>query len=386
MASPVDTSVKFAHSSMVGAAVVNGQAGSRIAALKAFLVTGFGVKSIDSSATIVGGKCRLSFGSGASAAMEGCVIQVSGATPAGLNGEQKVTAFSSSWVEFATALPDGPVTGTVSFKIASLGWEEVFSKTNVAVFRPADPASSRPFMRVDDSNAVYASVRMYENMTDVDTGFNAAPEVFWAGADLAGAAGVHWTLVGDSRALYFGVAPFGTAINGADSYPEAIYFFGDIVSDRSGDAYPSLVVGTATNTEGAIFTDNTSRCYLMRRASGIGLAVPTVVDSFLGGTSGFTSTMGRFPSDAANAMFLAPLHVSDGGSFASNGRRGVMPGALFCPQDAVRASLSRSPTLVDGTGAYAGKKLLTINVASNMDTTVGGMGFLDVTGPWRVQP
>ncbi|MFA9288003.1 hypothetical protein ACCQ08_24715 [Comamonas sp. SY3] len=383
MASPVDTSVKFAHSSMAGAATVNGQAGSRLAALKAFLVTGFGLKSIDGAATIVGGKCRLPFSSGVSAAMVGSVIQVSGATPAGLNGEQKVTAVSTSWVEFATALPDGSVTGSISFKIASLGWEEVFSKTNVSVFRPTDPASSRPYLRVDDTNANYAALGMYESMTDVDTGFNATTDVFWAGYGLGGATGVHWTLAGDSRAFYFGVSPFGTAVNGADGYPEAVYFCGDIVSDRNGDAYPALLVGASTDTEGAVFTDVSSRCFLMRRASGIGLAIPTVIDSFFSGTSGYTSAMGSFPSPAANAMLLGPLHVADGGTFASNGRRGVMPGALFCPQDAVRASITRSPTLVEGTGTYSGKKLLTINVASSMNTTAGGMGFIDVTGPWR---
>lgn len=385
MASPVDTSVKFAHSSMAGAAAVSGQAGSRISALKAFLVTGFGLKSVDGAATIVGGKCRLPFSSGASAAMVGCVIQVSGATPAGLNGGQKVTAISGAWVEFATALPDGPVTGNISFKIAPLGWEEVFFKTNVSVFRSADPASSRPYLRVDDTDTTTVSVRMYESMTDVDTGFNPTPDVIWSGAGQAGAAGVHWTLVGDSRAFYFGVSRFGSVVNGADSYPESVYFAGDIVSDRNGDAYPALLVGVSSSTEGAIFTSGAPRCYLMRRASGIGLAVATVINSFYSGVSGYTLDMGTFPSPAANAMLMGALHVADGGTFASSGRRGVMPGAFFCPQDAVRSSITRSPALVDGTGAYSGKQLLTINVASNMNTTAGGVGFIDVTGPWRAQ-
>ena len=119
---------------MAGASTINGVAGSRIAAIKAFAVTGFGVKSVDAGGTISGGKCRLPFSSGASAAVINSVILVAGATPAGLNGEQKVTSVSSTWVEFATALPDGAVTGAgISFRIAPLGWEEVYFKTNVCL-------------------------------------------------------------------------------------------------------------------------------------------------------------------------------------------------------------------------------------------------------------
>ena len=87
MASPVDTSVKFALSSMTGAPVISGQAGSRISAIKAFAVTGWGVKTVDAGGSISAGKCRLPFSSGASAAIVNSVIQVSGATPGGLNGD-----------------------------------------------------------------------------------------------------------------------------------------------------------------------------------------------------------------------------------------------------------------------------------------------------------
>ena len=50
MASPVDTSVKHAYSSMTGAPVIGGTAGSLIGALDAFLVNGWGAKAVDSAA------------------------------------------------------------------------------------------------------------------------------------------------------------------------------------------------------------------------------------------------------------------------------------------------------------------------------------------------
>jgi hypothetical protein len=79
MASPVDTSVKHAYSSMAGAPAINGTVGSLIGALDAFLVNGWGAKAVD-SAVISNGVCRLNFASGKSAA-EHAVIAVSGASP-----------------------------------------------------------------------------------------------------------------------------------------------------------------------------------------------------------------------------------------------------------------------------------------------------------------
>ena len=122
MASIVDTSVKHACSSMAGAPVINGTAGSLIAALKAFLVTGWGTKAVDSAA-ISNGVCRLTFATGKSAAEIYSVIALSGASPAALNGEQRVTAASTTTLQFATAVADGTATGTITIKSAPVGWE-----------------------------------------------------------------------------------------------------------------------------------------------------------------------------------------------------------------------------------------------------------------------
>ena len=393
MASPVDTSVKFAHSTMAGASTINGVAGSRIAAIKAFAVTGFGVKTVDAGGTISGGKCRLPFSSGASAAVINSVILVAGATPAGLNGEQKVTSVSSSWVEFATALPDGAVTGTVSFKMAPLGWEEVFSKTNVSVFRPTDPASSRPYLRIDDSNATYAIVQMYESMTDVDTGVNGTPARYWAGRSAASASAVSWTLVGDSRGIYVGIAP--STANASDFTASAtmVSYFGDVVSDRSGDAYPALLTGCTssnyTSNDGFVFFGNTTGALIMRIAAGIGGATSTNISatgssgSALSGADGFT---GPFPSRAAQALFLSPIMVADGGTFSVVGRRGLMPGIRHCPQSGLSSVYTGAPQQIPGTGDYQGKTMLTLGVGTGVNIPSTGVGFVDVTGPWRPQP
>ena len=389
MASTVDTSVKFALSSMTGAPVISGQAGSRISAIKAFAVTGWGVKTVDAGGTISAGKCRLPFSSGASAAIVNSVILVSGATPGGLNGEQKITAVSSTWVEFATALPDGAVTGSVTFKMAPLGWEEVFTKTNVSVFRPTDLQSSRPYIRIDDSNATYAIVQMYESMTDVDTGINGTPARYWLGRSSASANAVSWTGAGDSRGMYIGVAPYATSATDF-TYGQSVWYVGDIISDRKPDAYPAMLMSngsTSMSQDGVLFYGVVSNSYLMRIAAGIGVASTTTVQSMISGgnvVSGGDSSWGAFPSRAAQALFVVPILVGDGGTLAGTGRRGQMPGARYCPQSGVQPTYGSVPAQIPGTDELLGKTLLTVAVGSSMSSAANGLGFIDVTGPWRL--
>lgn len=176
MASPVDTSVKHYRSDMPSAPVLNGTAGSKIAQLEACLCTGYGLKSA-TSLVVAGGVATLAFTGGASAAWKDAVILVEGVTGTmvDLNGEQKVTFADATTVKFATALADGTAAGTITFKIAPAGWEKVFSKTNVAVFRSLDIASSKMLLRVDDTATMQVRVVGYEAMTDVDTGSGPFP-------------------------------------------------------------------------------------------------------------------------------------------------------------------------------------------------------------------
>lgn len=390
MASPVDTSVKHFYSAMAGAPTVSGTVGSLISALDACLVTGFGAKVVDSG-TISNGICRLNFASGASAAKQEAVISVSGASLAGLNGEQKVTAVSTSWLEFRTDLPDGAVTGSVSFKMASLGWEKVFSKTNVAVYRAVDPAGTRPYLRVDDSFAAFARVQMYESMTDVDTGTGITPDVaggyYWHKWSSASATANFWLLIGDSRGFYFGNTTGGGSATTQNRYPVSQRYFGDLNYFRSGDAWGATLVGnpggTSNNSAGDVFYETgTTGISLMRASTGIGAAVQASRRVFGSATSasGSDPTLGDFPSRSDNGLRLSEILVTDGA--VTNGPRGVLPGVYHCPQSNVGVAMSGDATLTAGAGPFAGRKLLAL-VAGQPGSQSNGLGFLDVTGPWR---
>lgn len=399
MASPVDTSVKFAYAEMVGAPTLSGTAGSLISTLDAFLISGFGLKSVD-SAVISNGVCRLSFSSGASCADVNAVVLVAGAAQAGLNGEQKVTAFSTSWVEFKTALSDGPVTGAVSFKLAPLGWEKVFSKTNVAVYRSTDPAGTRPFIRVDDTGALLARVSMYESMTDVDTGFGMAPTATtisggycWWKRNAVVATGATYLLVGDSRGFYFTPGP-STLVGAPGVYAGATWYAGDIISYRSGDAYCALLSGsTATggvtstgSAYGSVFSGaHGSNRTLQRAVSGVGGAITSERWAGGGETSGLSGVFGAAPGVASNNLFLCKAVQADG-VLSVNGPRGEMPGVAICLQSGLTNIYTAGSTAQAlGTGQYSGLSLLPAWAAAGTlaSTTNIGVGFFDVTGPWR---
>lgn len=391
MTSVVDTSVKFAVSSMQDAPIINGTAGSLIAALDAFLVNGFANKQV-TSGVVSGGVCRLSF-TGQSAAMLHSVILVAGITGANttLNGEQRVTAMASSWVEFKTDLPEGAVTGSISFKMAPLGWEKVFSTTNVAVYRPTAPQSTRMYLRVDDTGTTNARVRAYESMTDVSTGFGATPlesqivgGLYWPKSGVANATSRNWTLVGDGRGIYLAVAPAGS-----DRY--TLLYAGDIASLKSGDAYGYLLTGNqADQTNSGLAPDGClgyshrsarAGAYLVRAHTGLGQSLVTqrigahhngsAADCYAG-TAGYA--WGIYPNGPNNGLITAPLEL-----FAF-GLRGALPGLLHPVQDCGTAFASGAT--VDGTNDLAGRRLMAIRTGPPANGAVGTV-FLDMTGPWE---
>lgn len=387
MASIVDTSVKHFYSAMAGAPALSGTVGSLIAVLDACLVTGFGAKAVDSG-TITGGVCRLNFASGVSAAKQEAVILVSGASPAALNGEQKVTAVATGWVEFKTDLPDGAVTGSISFKLAPLGWEKVFSKTNVAVYRPTDLASTRPYIRVDDSNAAFARVQMYESMTDVDTGYGVSPAQaggwYWHKSNNAGSSSVYWLLVGDTRGFHFVSNTFGSSAVTQNGYSATSRYAGDLISHRSADAWCAVLTGTETSNfnslAGCIFASSSVGFGVMRASTGIGATTGVSRLVFGGGVSGNDGTCGAFPSRVDNGLRLSPIQFTDGP--VTFGPRGRVPGAYYCPQTGVFAGIGSDVVLTPGASQFVGRTLLSLAVGSPNNVSQG-MGFFDITGPWR---
>ncbi len=400
------TEVKYFHSGMVGAPVVSGTAGALLSLLDAVLVDGFDTKAVVSGA-IVSGVATLNF-SGSHSSEVDTVILVAGATPSGLNGEQRVTAKSGTSVSFATGLADGSITGSVTIKMAPLGWTKPYTGTNKRVYKPSDVAATGCCLRVDDGEALTGRLLGYESMSDVDTGVGQFPTntwlsgvglpissaassgVVWPRSSAAGASARPWYVWGDSRGFYYYNAP-----NASFPAHGVIYGFGDFKPFKSGDAWACHLAGSQSGSivsttnanilshelgiaQGTVYASSN---WIPRSYTGVGGAVDCLQTSAFAiglGNSGSASYNGRlypYPNGPDNSLILSEViwHQVPGTVF-----RGILPGIYHSPQTGFTFT---SGEKLDGSGVYAGKKLMTARTGQT-----GGAGwgivFMDITGPW----
>lgn len=401
MASPVDTTVKFFHSAMVGAPVLNGVAGSTIAVLDACLVNGWGSKTL-ASLIVASGIATATFTGGAGAWEQDAVVEIAGVTGGltALNGEQRVLSANSTTFTFATAAADGTAAGTITAKLAPAGWEKRFPASNKGVYRSLDPASTLMNLRVDDSAALTANVLGYETMSDFDTGTGRFPTVAQSASgnyirksSAATSTANSWVVIADGRTFYICVATHYNA--GVGYYNHNISCFGDLVSDKSPDPYACLYsfLGASLTTRNGHMGDtednfnDTSFSYLARDFTGLGVAVNAskmTNNLRTNARSGHSDYASPYPNPVNNGLFMTPLGLYQG-STTSYYRRGLAPGIYHVPQHtrSTFGNLNRVP----GAGAYAGKRFVVITSGSvevlMPNLTAGGVVLFDVSSPWR---
>jgi hypothetical protein len=386
-----DTTVKFIHSAMPGAPVLSGTAGAMIAVLDACLINGFGTGTVD-TLVISSGVATVTRSGGHPFDVDAVAV-IAGATVSGgtVNGEHRVLSVTATAYTFdATGFPDQTATGTITHKIAPLGWASPFTGANLSTYKSTDVAATGCLLRVDDTGTQSARVVGYESMTDVNTGAGPFPSAaqysggaWLAKSQTADATARPWVLVGDGRTFYVWV----NYLSGG----EATQGFGDILPTKSGDAYACmLAAGAATysstgnpNDLSQISQSSTALPQWMpRTVSGLGSAIPCARNANVptGGSSGtFCSgyasvgLMG-YPNPADGGLYVSPITVGDYGASPPS-FRGTMPGLLFCPQ-AVGSSVFSNRDRVTGVSGLAGKAVRAL-------TNYYSVMFIDVTGPWR---
>lgn len=383
------TSVKFFHSSMPGAPTLTGAAGSLIALLDACLINGFGLKTVD-SLVVSGGVATATISSGHSFEV-GSVALIAGATPSALNGEWRVAEITATAVKFnVSGVPDGTAAGTITIKVAPLGWIKQYSGTNVAVYKRSVPEATAMVLRVDDTGTLSARVRGFESMSDVTTGLGPFPTdsqvsggLYWDKSSTTGSA-VPWVIAGDERAVYVIICPRSETVY-LMNY--SIYFFGDVIPNKSGDAYGCALFGytspnynnTSESYNFAYYNTNRSDLYVARSESGVGGSVKGLI--FICGESNTisgagSSSVGSFPNRSDNGLIIFPMFL------LTSCFRGKFPGVYSTPQYARGAfnPLDR----IDGTGVFSGRQLRAITVsAPTNNSSAPGVVFLEMTGPWR---
>ena len=389
-----DTSVKRIHESMRGAPVLNGVAGSLIGLLDTFLVNGWGLATAN-SLSVSGGVATLTMPAG-SGFEDHCVVLIAGATPAALNGEQRIATTNGTTLTFPTTAADGPATGTITVKYAPCGWQKVFSGANLAVYRSQNVMGNRRFLRVADTGNVDARVVAYNNMTAVSTGtgpFPTAAQIsgggYWPKSMSADTTAQRYDLVGDSMWLYYAPAPYYAYYGGGSDYRiSSMRHFGDPIDLRTvGDAWGTLLsVGSgaqpASSSEGLSDYGGGSGHFVERSISGTGDPVRISLFPDGGATSGWSgenTAMGAFPNpiDGKLRMSRQMARMSQ----SDYTPRSILPGIELVPQSGLTSYASFQPRdTVPGPGSMSDRRLMYLWTGAGGKQ---GAFFIDITGPWR---
>lgn len=272
-------------------------------------------------------------------------------------------------------------------------WEKVYSGTNKAVYR--SKTGIRPYLRVDDTYGEGALLRMYETMSDVDTGTNPVPN---GTNQVVGNMRMPKCDAGENNShAYYAVGDsefFALAMNGDESYTingrYAFYrpmYFGEIASYLAVDNYPCILGATAEPTNDADYNDvgtdlwgvyggnraystggdtsaypdpNTAELYWMRNASG------SIVGS--GGRPWVYVNAATVRLDVENFASVQPFHIQ-----CSEGANSGSVGAFWPRGNGAAKTRGRLPYLYEGdflmTAAYGGPE-------SEDTITVGSSEFI----------
>ena len=391
----LSTAVKWYTSAMPGASVITPAAGNAITILDACLVNGFGSTAV-TSLIVVGAVATVTFGASHTFPAF-CVVEIAGATPAGLNGEKRVLSVTDTTLTFdAAAITDQTATGTITCALPAGGWEKPFSDTTIAVYKSLDVESSGFYFRVLDAQISTFVVTGYEAMSGHSTGtdpFGAAS--FMKASNTVTSPARPWLVITDGRFVYW--CP--TAYIGSNSYGALMLGFGDIVPTWTADPYAVIVRGSATEatTAGAApsaamslllaSTTLVANLTLARDAAGtlkdadaITHPGPMVISVIADAAGGTTKAM-SYPGGKDYRVFLLQMNVFDGNNNLA--MRGAVPGLLAFGHD-MRGPLLQPlplPRQIFDVPTESARKYM--NVAVQVTTSTYANSLVDVIGPWR---
>ena len=388
--------VKYIHSAMRGAPVMNGTPGAMLAAMRAFFVTGWAPTSAV-SVSVSAGVATIVFSAGQSFEA-GAVVLISGAVLPELNGEARVLTGTSDRITVACTAADGVASGAISVRYAPASWwEEVYSKTGVSVFRSNDPTGSRMYCRVDDTGGQTCRVVAYESMSDVDTGTGPFPTSaqksdggYWFKSGNTSATAVPWRMAADSKCFLLGVAS-GVAAYGNTFLSAPLRGFGEgVVLSPSGDPWATFVSVAGSGADGIVgsldsgsVSQLTSGCVFSARGiAGLGSAAVLDTQPFTGSAnaaSGADAYLGALPSVVDGQIKPARLFLKE--QTAGSPPRAIVPGAYYIPQSGALTVLADGAILPAG-GALAGRRFMVCTTGPTNGSPAGRF-LLDLDGPWR---
>lgn len=374
-----------------GAPTLNNANGSMVDVLDACLINGYNSKSV-TSIVVASNVATVTVSAHGFLGGTGKTVDIAGATPSGLNGRKKITVTGSNTFTFATSgISDQTATGTITVKRSPLGWTKLYTATGKAVYQRSDPAATTMLLRIDDTGAGVASVtnaraRMVESASDIDTLTALAPTdaqlsggQYWSkGANSSTAKS--WALIGDGRTIYF--CTDNTSAAGA-LFPNG---FGDIASDKAGDAYACFLAGGYTTSDTNTFFSNPGNSFdasvvLARLSSGVGGAVGGM--QITSAVTNASNTIGSsinpaYPSPVDNGMRIIPdALIREFNAAFTHPVRGVLRG-IAQPLAYLPVAAGLHLTVLSSI-IGSDREFLVVNL--NNSSVVGALLF-DITGPW----
>lgn len=198
---------------------------------------------------------------------------------------------------------------------AAAGWTKPFSGTNIAVYRnnPSASGSTGMYLRVDDTNATYTTIKAYKTMTDVNTGTDVIPnsnpsysanEVYWNKSANSSSTQRMWAVVADDRTFYITMAPNSTVPATVNTYC-IVGGAGDFDTFVPGNSYNYFIAGnfspSYSSTNYQITNDQSSYgCALVARSQELtpGKQSKFYIAHFGGGTAQPTGSSQHFAFSA----------------------------------------------------------------------------------------
>lgn len=364
--------IKVFSYDQTNAPALSGESSKLDAILNACLVTGFNSKSISSIS--VSNNIATVTTSTSHGYQQYDTIVISGANEIVFNDEFTIASVpSTTTFTFPLVTNTSSATGTITCKIAPLGWTQDFTNgSGKSVYHSSDFTGTGLYLRVDDTGARSTQVNMYETMSTLDAGTGKSQDTWWAKSSVANTATHQWYLVGSSKCFYL-----MTEINLAYPYGLSIYFFGDTISFRANDPW-CCALGGQSAADQNYGSQSTGMIGCMGTTTGMCLARTA---SWIGGYTSFgmfstprhstfgfgTSSGGPFPSPIDNACHLFPVYTWETGL---NSWRGKMPG-LFCPGEYVNGIyLSKDRSVV-----IDGKTYIAFRINVGASATYGSIWF-----------
>lgn len=390
-----NTTVKYLHSAMPGAPILNGTPGSMIAVLDSCLVNGFGLKSVD-SLVVLDGVATANISTGHSAEV-GTVVAIAGATVMALNGQFKVIATTPISVKFAVPnVSNQEASGSITLKNAAAGWVKQFAGSNLAAYKSVDMTATGFLLRVDDANAKFSRVCGYEAMSDVNTGTGLFPTPtqraggsYWIKSNAADVTPRAWLFFGDGKTFYLCREYYPSQYPGAYD----IGMFGDPKNFKAYDPYGCCLYGSSNDYSlqspclaGSLaYSDpvNSAELYFPRSFSNLGgsaigrRSMPAPAATSL---AWFSAAMAGipYPNSSDGGIYLVPQYLLE---HVNGTLRGTSPGLYCVPQNAIGAFAVRDSFVAEE--VLPGRVLKAVTVAC-VSTVLPNLSFclFDVTGPW----